>query len=166
MFTPEIIESAARVLAACRTIGLRLATAEILHRRAARGRPDRDLGSSEVFDCAFVVYSNGAKQTMLGVSAAILDRDGAVSRSCAEAMAEGALAMSPADITLAVTGIAGPGGGSAAKPVGLVHFAGARRHGPRIHREVRFGDIGRGPVRMQSVAEALAIIEALVGATS
>ena len=120
-----------------------------------------------MFDCGFVVYSNGAKQAMLGVSAAILDRDGAVSRRRAEAMAEGALA----HVARRHRGCRHRDrrtgrrlGGEAGRPRAFRRRR--ARHGPRIHREVRFGDIGRGPVRMQSVAEALAMIEALVGATS
>jgi nicotinamide-nucleotide amidase len=79
-------------------------------------------GSSAVFDRGFVTYSNAAKMDMLGVSASIIENHGAVSSECAAAMAEGALNNSVADITLSVTGIAGPGGGSDDKPVGLVHF--------------------------------------------
>jgi nicotinamide-nucleotide amidase len=98
---------------------------------------------------------------MLGVSASTLERHGAVSQETADAMAQGALALSSADIAVAVTGIAGPGGAVAEKPVGLVHFAAMARDGRRIHREKRFGDIGRAAVRMHSVAEALAMIELL-----
>jgi len=98
---------------------------------------------------------------MLGIPAAVLERHGAVSRDTAEAMAAGALAMSNADLTVAITGIAGPGGGSAEKPVGLVHFAAAARDGRRLHREKRYGDIGRSMVRAQAVAEALTMLELL-----
>ena len=114
-----------------------------------------------MFDRGFVVYSNAAKEAMLGVTEAVLDRHGAVSREVADEMADGALGRSSADIAVAVTGIAGPGGGSAEKPVGLVHLAAATRDGRRIHRERLFGDIGRSAVRIRSVAEALAMIELL-----
>ena len=114
-----------------------------------------------MFDRGFVTYSNAAKEAMLGVPPAVLDRHGAVSRETAEAMATGALASSQADIAVAITGIAGPGGGSAEKPVGLVHFACASREGARLHRERRFGDIGRAAVRRLAVAEALAMLENL-----
>jgi nicotinamide-nucleotide amidase len=120
-------------------------------------------GSSDVVDRGFVTYSNAAKQAMLGVPAATLERHGAVSRETAEAMARGALTNSPADLVVAITGIAGPGGGSAAKPVGLVHFAAATRDGRLVHREKRYGDIGRTEVRLRSVAEALAMLELLAG---
>ncbi len=114
-----------------------------------------------MFDRGFVTYSNAAKEAMLGVPPAVLDRNGAVSRETAEAMATGALASSQADIAVAITGIAGPGGGSAEKPVGLVHFACASREGARLHRERRFGDIGRAAVRRLAVGEALAMLENL-----
>jgi nicotinamide-nucleotide amidase len=90
-----------------------------------------------------------------------LSRFGAVSRETATAMAEGALARSPAGLSVAITGIAGPGGGTADKPVGLVHFAGASRAGGLIARERRFGDLGRAEVRRRSVLEALGILKEL-----
>ena len=112
-------------------------------------------GSSSVLDRGFVTYSNEAKQDMLGVSLATLQAHGAVSRQTAIEMAEGALARSRADLAVSVTGIAGPDGGSAEKPVGLVHMAVARRGGGTAHRELRFGDIGRDQVRTATVVEAL-----------
>ncbi len=108
-----------------------------------------------------MTYSNEAKQAMLGVASDTLVRFGAVSRETAEAMASGALANSPAELAVAVTGIAGPGGGTPDKPVGLVHFAAAARGGAAIHRERRFGDIGRAQVREASVVEALAMLREL-----
>ena len=98
---------------------------------------------------------------MLGVTSATLQKFGAVSRETAEAMAAGALANSDADLAVAITGIAGPGGGSRGKPVGLVHFAAAARDGRRLHRARRFGSIGRRRVRLKSVAEALAMLDLL-----
>ncbi len=154
---------ATRVLKACRARGLTVATAESCTGGLVAGALTEIAGSSDVVDRGFVTYSNAAKQAMLGVPAATLEQHGAVSRETAEAMADGALNNSPADITVAVTGIAGPGGGSAQKPVGLVHFAAAARDGRRIHRERRFGKIGRRRVRLRSVAEALAMIEQLAG---
>ena len=111
----------------------------------------------------FVTYSNAAKETMLGVPAAVLERFGAVSSETAEAMATGALAHSPADLAVSITGIAGPGGGTATKPVGLVHFAAASRGGRLIWHEGRFGDIGRAEVRRVSVLQALAMLHELAG---
>jgi nicotinamide-nucleotide amidase len=115
-----------------------------------------------VVDCGYVTYSNDAKQLLLGVPAETIDMHGAVSRATAEAMAEGARAQSGADLTVAITGIAGPGGGSAEKPVGLVHFA-AAREGRLIHREMRFGEIGRSEVRRQSVGVAFDLLAELAG---
>jgi nicotinamide-nucleotide amidase len=111
-----------------------------------------------VVDRGFVTYTNAAKQQMLGVLAATLGQHGAVSRQTAEAMTRGTLDNADADIAVAVTGIAGPGGGSAEKPVGLVHFAAASRNGSLLHRERRYGDIGRAEVRRRSVLEALAML--------
>jgi len=120
-------------------------------------------GSSDVVDCGFVTYSNEAKQLLLGVPAAALAAHGAVSAETAEAMAQGARAQSGADLAVAVTGVAGPGGGSAEKPVGLVHLAAARAT-KVLHREKRFGDVGRHEVRRLSVREALAMLEELARA--
>ena len=96
---------------------------------------------------------------MLGVTSEMLRDYGAVSRQTAEAMARGAIAHSNADLAVAITGIAGPGGGSADKPVGLVHFAAAARSGALIHKEMRYGDIGRSEVREKSVLQALAMLQ-------
>jgi nicotinamide-nucleotide amidase len=114
-----------------------------------------------VFERGFVTYSNEAKIAMLGVPAAVLEAHGAVSRETAEAMADGALAHAPADLAVSITGIAGPGGAVSGKPVGLVHFGGASRGGRRLHRERRYGDIGRARVRHASVLEALAMLREL-----
>ena len=112
-------------------------------------------GSSDVVDRGFVTYSNEAKQAMLGVPAATLKRHGAVSARNRGGHGRGALENSPADIAVAITGIAGPGGGSKQKPVGLVHFAAASRDGRRLARSRLYGKIGRRRVRLRSVAEAL-----------
>jgi nicotinamide-nucleotide amidase len=158
----DVIRSGAvRVLDACRLHGLKVATAESCTGGLVSGALTEIPGSSDVLDRGFVTYSNAAKQTMLGVSAAILERHGAVSRETADAMAAGALAMSKADLSVAITGIAGPGGGSEEKPVGLVHFAAAARDGRRVRREKRYGDVGRSTIRMRAVAEALAMLELL-----
>ena len=117
-------------------------------------------GSSDMLERGFVVYSNAAKEELLGVPPATLAKHGAVSAETARAMAEGALAKSQAHIAVSVTGIAGPDGGSAAKPVGLVHFACARRGAPTVAREERFGDIGREAVRLASVRVGLDLLEA------
>ena len=161
MIDDALRDMAARVLDACRTRGLKVATAESCTGGLVAGALTEVPGSSDVLDRGFVTYSNAAKEAMLGVPAATLERHGAVSRETAEAMAAGALAMSDADLAVAITGVVGPGGGSAEKPVGLVHFAAAARGGRRVHREKRYGDIGRSAVRAQSIAEALAMLELL-----
>ncbi|MEZ5888883.1 MAG: CinA family protein [Xanthobacteraceae bacterium] len=160
----QLVKSAERVLSLCRARGLTVATAESCTGGLVAATLTEISGSSDVFERGFVTYSNAAKEAMLGVPAAILDRYGAVSRETAEAMAAGALAHSPAHFAVAITGIAGPTGGSQDKPVGLVHFAAAARGGTLIAREKQFGDIGRRQVRLASVAEALALLEALASA--
>jgi nicotinamide-nucleotide amidase len=164
MIDDAIRDTAARVLDACRAHGHKVATAESCTGGLVAGALTEIPGSSDVLDRGFVTYSNSAKQTMLGVPASILERHGAVSRETADAMAAGALMMSNADLAVAITGIAGPGGGSAEKPVGLVHFAAAARDGRRLHREKRYGDVGRSAVRREAVAEALALLELLATA--
>jgi nicotinamide-nucleotide amidase len=157
----ELQNTAAATLQACRSRGLRVATAESCTGGLVAAALTDIAGSSDVVDRGFVTYSNQAKQDMLGVSSETLRDYGAVSRQAAEAMARGAIARSHADLAVAVTGIAGPGGGGAEKPVGLVHFAAASRAGALTHREMRYGDIGRGNVRSRSVLQALAMLREL-----
>jgi nicotinamide-nucleotide amidase len=155
----EAVATAARhVLDLSRAKRLRIATAESCTGGLVIGALTDVAGSSDVVDRGFVTYSNAAKETMLAVPSTTLVAHGAVSRETAEAMARGALSQSPVDLAVAVTGIAGPGGGTADKPVGLVHFAAARRNGPLIVRERRFGDIGRAEIRRLSVIEALVML--------
>jgi nicotinamide-nucleotide amidase len=118
-------------------------------------------GSSRVLERGFVTYSNEAKQ-QIGVAAATIARYGAVSREAAEAMAKGVLANAPVTLSAAITGIAGPGGGTPEKPVGLVHFAiAASRSGKLIHHEHRYGDVGRAQVRQASVLRVLGMLHEL-----
>jgi nicotinamide-nucleotide amidase len=161
MIDAALERAAARTLAACRGRGLMLATAESCTGGLVAAALTAIPGSSEVLDRGFVVYSNAAKMAMLGVLPQTLEANGAVSRQTAEAMALGAIAQSHADLAVAITGIAGPAGGTPEKPVGLVHFAAAARDGRLVHREERFGDIGRGEVRRRSVLVALELVEAL-----
>lgn len=119
-------------------------------------------GSSEAFDRGFVTYSNEAKIEMLGVPATTLAAHGAVSAETAKAMARGALEHSLAHVSVAITGIAGPGGGSADKPVGLVHFASARRDGPVVHLERRFGPLTRTEIRQAALDQALDMLVAAI----
>jgi nicotinamide-nucleotide amidase len=118
-------------------------------------------GSSAVVTSGFITYSNEAKHELLGVSTETLETFGAVSKETAVSMATGALKELKADLTVSVTGIAGPGGATPGKPVGLVHFAVAARDGRVIVREKRFGAIGRTAVRMRSVVEALKMLTEL-----
>ena len=159
-----LIEQATALLELCRRKRLHIATAESCTGGLIAATLTEIPGSSDVVERGFVTYSNEAKQAMLGVPAATIATFGAVSRQTAEAMATGALANSPAELAVSVTGIAGPGGGSADKPVGLVHFAAASKGGALIHREKRFGDIGRSQVRNASVVEALAMLRELAEA--
>ena len=158
MFPPALQEKAARLLDICRARGNRIATAESCTGGLVAGLLTELPGSSDVVERGFVTYSNAAKQECLGVSAALLQQYGAVSEPVARAMAEGALVHSRTDLAVSVTGVAGPGGGSAAKPVGLVHLGVSRAGGITLHREFRFGDIGRGEVRMKAVEAALALL--------
>lgn len=150
------------LLAACREQGLRLATAESCTGGLVAAALTGIAGSSDVFERGFVTYSNDAKMEMLGVPAQILARHGAVSAPVARAMAEGALAHAPVDLAVAVTGVAGPGGGSIDKPVGLVHLAAARRGGRTLLRELRAGAIGRSAVREASAVAALSLLRSLL----
>ncbi|MBI3705407.1 MAG: CinA family protein [Rhizobiales bacterium] len=159
--TEALRAAATAVLAAARARGLKIATAESCTGGLVAGALTEIAGSSDVFDRGFVTYSNTAKQQVLGVPADILREHGAVSRETAEAMARGALGKAKADVVVAITGIAGPGGGGPGKPVGLVHFAAASRAGKLTHREARYGDIGRSLVREKSVLQALAMLKAL-----
>ena len=161
MIGADLREAATRVLNLCRARGLHVATAESCTGGLVAAALTEIPGSSDVVDRGFVTYSDDAKRAMLGVPAATLKRYGAVSAQTAKAMAAGALKNSRADIAVSITGIAGPGGGSKQKPVGLVHFAAASRDGGRIARKRLYGDIGRGRVRLRSVIEALALLQLL-----
>lgn len=151
-------ELAQTVLEACRSGRLMIATAESCTGGMVVAALTDVPGSSDVVDCGFVTYSNAAKTAMLGVPKAMLDAHGAVSEPVARAMAEGALAHSQADLALAVTGIAGPGGGSADKPEGLVHFACTRAGHATEHTRIEFGPLGRAEIRARSVEQALTML--------
>jgi nicotinamide-nucleotide amidase len=166
MFSEALLDRAARLLARCRAEKRTLATAESCTGGLVIGLLTEIAGSSDVVDRGFVTYSNGAKRELLGVSDALLETHGAVSEAVARAMAEGALARAGVDLAVAITGVAGPGGGTAAKPVGLVHFAAAARGRSTLHERRNFGDIGRHQVRMQSVEVALALLEQQIGPPS
>ena len=155
------LDKARALLDLCRARKLTIAAAESCTGGLVAATLTEIPGSSDVFERGFVTYSDAAKAAMLGVPTLVLQRFGAVSRETAEAMAQGALARSPADLAVSITGIAGPGGGSPGKPVGLVHFAAVARGGRLMHQECKFGDIGRAHVRQVSVLQALAMLHAL-----
>jgi nicotinamide-nucleotide amidase len=161
MIDAQLLTTAKHLLDLCRKRGLRIATAESCTGGLVAGALTEIAGASDVVERGFVVYSNEAKESMLGVPASTLKRYGAVSAETAVAMAAGALKNSEADISVAITGIAGPGGGTKQKPVGLVHFAAASRGGKCIERRRLFGKISRRRVRERSVAVALELLEGM-----
>jgi nicotinamide-nucleotide amidase len=148
-----------------RAKGLRLTTAESCTGGLVAAALTEIAGASDVFDRGFVTYSNAAKCDMLGVADALLKAHGAVSAEVARAMALGAIDHSLADVAVAVTGVAGPGGGSLEKPLGLVHFACARRDGGVDHVERRYGPLSRAEIRAASVTQALEMMIDAVEAT-
>ena len=162
MFPDDIETLARRVVEAAAARRLTVATAESCTGGLVSAALTSVAGSSAVVERGFVTYSNAAKSELLGVPAALIDRHGAVSEPVARSMAGGALARSVAQVSVAVTGIAGPGGGTADKPVGLVHFAAAGPEG-LVHVERRFGDIGREAVRLASVRVALDLLLDRIG---
>ena len=160
----DLLARAEALVAQLKARGLKLATAESCTGGLVAATLTDAPGSSEIYDRGVVTYSNQAKADLLGVPQALLDQHGAVSEPVARAMAAGALERLGADIAVSVTGIAGPGGGSSEKPVGLVFFGAALKSGPTLHRERRFGDIGRTTVRTRSVVEAFDMVEELLSA--
>jgi len=160
MYSKSLVDDATELLAACRTNGLRIATAESCTGGLISGLLTAVPGSSDVVDRGFVTYTNEAKHEMLGVPDDLFETQGAVSAEVARAMAAGALERSGADLAVGVTGIAGPGGGTATKPVGLVHLSACREGGSTIDERCVFsGD--RSDVRIQAVAVALDMLRAL-----
>jgi nicotinamide-nucleotide amidase len=151
-------KEAIAVLEACRKAGLMIATAESCTGGLIAGALTDIAGSSDVVDRGFVTYSNEAKNEMISVPMELIGQVGAVSKEVAIAMAEGALKHSRAGISIAVTGVAGPGGGSDEKPVGLVHIASARSGQPTLHRECRFGAKSRADIRHATVLAALELV--------
>ena len=158
MFSPALLQRAAALLRRYEAEGLRIVTAESCTGGLVAALLTEVPGSSAVVERGFVTYSNEAKREMLGVPAELIAAHGAVSEAVARAMAEGALARSRADVALAITGIAGPGGATAAKPVGLVHFA-CTRAGSTEHLERRYGDAGRAAVREKAVDDGLNLLD-------
>jgi nicotinamide-nucleotide amidase len=158
MFPSTLSRDAAALLAELARRGLKLSTAESCTGGLVAALLTSVPGSSNVVDRGFVTYSNEAKTQMLGVPKALIETHGAVSAEVARAMAEGAQQRSISDLAISITGIAGPGGGSTEKPVGLVHFACARLEWATLSLERRYGDIGREEIRLAAVADALALV--------
>lgn len=158
MLPDDVLNSAAELVSVMRAAGLKLATAESCTGGLVAAAITDVAGSSAVLDRGFITYSNAAKAASLGVDRGLIEAEGAVSRAVAVAMAEGALSHSVADIAVSVTGIAGPAGATATKPVGLVHLAVARKGYPTVDETCRFGDIGRRQVRVAAVRKALAML--------
>ena len=157
----ELVDLARRVLEANRAAGRRIAVAESCTGGLVAAALTEIPGSSDVFDAGFVTYSNEAKIDVLGVSSEVIETFGSVSIACAWAMAQGAIAKTQADVAVAITGIAGPGGGSEQKPVGTVVFACAERgsHKGDMTADTRcFGDLGRGGIRTQAALCALDLL--------
>ncbi len=154
-----LLPRAEALLTLLRGKGLMVATAESCTGGLIAGTLTAIAGSSDVVERGFITYSNEAKSESIGVPGELVETHGAVSEPVARAMAEGALGHSRAQIAVAVTGVAGPGGGSVEKPVGLVHLAAAREGFPTVHLERRYGDLGRTGIRLATVEDALALIE-------
>ena len=160
MFNEALLADASQLLDDYRSASLTIATAESCTGGLIGGLLTEIAGSSDVYDRGFVTYSNYAKNEVLKVPKKTLVTHGAVSAETAAAMVRGALAASRADVAVAVTGIAGPGGGTLEKPEGLVHLAAGRRDQDIIARECRFGAIGRDAVRLKTIETALELLRA------
>ena len=162
MFSSPLLRLAEMVLADARAQKLRIATAESCTGGLIGGLLTEIPNSSDVFERGFIVYSNRAKSDMLGVPGDMIADMGAVSEAVARTMAEGAVANSNAHMAVAVTGVAGPGGGTNLKPVGLVHIAACRENRSILHEAHRFGDIGRSEIRLKTVEAALQLLHRLL----
>ena len=163
MFPDDIDALARQVIETAVARGLTIATAESCTGGLVAGALTAIAGSSAVVERGFVTYSNAAKTELLGVPAELIETRGAVSEPVARAMAEGAVSRSHARVSVSVTGIAGPGGGTTGKPVGLVHFGAVGPSGA-VHAQHRFGDLGREGIRLASVRVALGLLLERIGA--
>ena len=162
LFSRSLMHLAELTLADCEEAGLMLVTAESCTGGLVSAVLTEVAGSSAVVERSFVTYSNEAKRDLLNVPGDLIADAGAVSEPVARAMAEGALDHSRADIALSVTGIAGPGGGTPMKPVGLVHFGCARRGRSILHEMHQFHIEGRSEIRLKAVESALHLIRRMV----
>jgi len=157
-FDRELVHAAKDILDLCRDGGLTLATAESCTGGLVAAVLTSVPGSSAVVEGGVVAYSNAAKRALLGVPEDMLAVHGAVSEQVARAMAEGAIERLDVDLAVSITGIAGPGGGSAGKPVGLVHFACARRERPTLHKRMLYGELEREEIRREAALDALGLV--------
>jgi nicotinamide-nucleotide amidase len=162
VFPVDLIRDAEALLAELKRRGLRLATVESCTGGLVAGLLTEIAGASTVVERGFITYSNDAKSELVGVDPALIAAHGAVSEEVARAMAEGGLTHAPVGFVIAVTGIAGPDGGSAEKPVGLVYLAVASKVGATLTRECRFGSIGRTQIRLASVRGAVDLARAVL----
>jgi len=162
IFPRRLVHLAELTLADAREAKLKIVTAESCTGGLIAGLLTEIAGSSDVVERGFVVYSNEAKRDMLDVPGDLIADFGAVSEPVARAMAEGALKNSRAHIAVSVTGVAGPGGGTPMKPVGLVHFGAARAGRSILHEAQRFGDIGREDIRIKSIETALNLVRRMM----
>jgi nicotinamide-nucleotide amidase len=165
MFTDAHLTQATALLAQLRSADQKIVTAESCTGGLIAGLLTEIAGSSDVVERGYVTYSNAAKSEVLGVPANLIADHGAVSAEVARAMAQGALKQSRANVAIAVTGVAGPSGGSDDKPVGLVHIAAARRGHQVQHKECRFGDLGRSGIRAATITAALQLAADLARAS-
>ena len=159
MFPLEINSKASSILKVCKQKGITIITAESCTGGLIAGCLTEIPGSSSVIEGGFVTYSNQAKVSMLSIKLEQLDQYGAVSEEVARSMAEGALGSSKADIAIACTGVAGPGGATETKPVGLVHLSCASRKHPTLHKKCNFSG-ERSTIRLATVEAAFGLIEA------
>jgi nicotinamide-nucleotide amidase len=162
MFSSALLRLAEVVIADARQAKLRIVTAESCTGGLIAALLTEIPGSSAVFDRGLVVYTNRAKQDLLNVAGDLIADMGEVSEAVARMMAEGAIENSNAQLSVAVTGIAGPGGGTTMKPIGLVHVAAAREGRSILHEAHRFGDIGRTEVRLKTCEAALSLLHRLI----
>jgi nicotinamide-nucleotide amidase len=166
LFLVDLVHDAEALLAELKRLGFRLATVESCTGGLLAGLLTEVPGASVVVERGFVTYSNASKSDLAGVNPALIEAHGAVSAEVARAMAEGGLAHAPVDLAIAVTGIAGPDGGSREKPVGLVYLAVASKSGGTLVRECRFGNVGRTAIRLASVRSAVELARQAVSATA
>ena len=162
MFSEALLSISRRLLDRARESGMRITAAESCTGGLFSALMTEIPGSSKVFERGFVVYSNRAKQEMIGVPGELIADHGAVSEAVAIAMAEGAISASRADLSVAITGVAGPSGGTALKPVGLVHFAVASKKGLVFTEACRFGDVGRTEVRRKSLIKSIELLQTAI----